>query len=162
MRPPRAEPSVLLVEDEMIVALDVEQLIEAAGLKVAAHALRGSEARGLFDQQRPDLCLVDIQLLDGPVGFECGCCFAEAGALVVFMTANAAALPPDLGGAFGVIAKPFTNAGLIQALTYLRGVLIGEAPDGPVPDGLEVAPENGGLPLTRPNLARPAKALGQR
>src|SRR5205085_221099 len=77
--------------------------------------------------------------LDGPVGFECGRRFAAAGALVVFMTANHAALPRDLGGAYGVIAKPFTDTGLLKALTYLRQVATGEPCMGSIPEGLEVA-----------------------
>jgi CheY-like chemotaxis protein len=145
MLPPHGECLVLLVEDEMIVALDLEQVIEAAGFKLDAHAVRGSEALELFERRRPGLCLVDIQLLDGPVGFECGRRFAEAGCLVVFMTANVAALPPDLGGAFGVIAKPFTNTGLLQALSYLRQVATGQPAAGPVPEALERPAAQGGL-----------------
>jgi CheY-like chemotaxis protein len=134
-----SECSVLLVEDEMIVALDLEQVIEAAGLRLGAHAVRGSEAIELFERHRPRLCLVDLQLLDGPVGFECGRRFAEAGSVVVFMTANRAALPQDLGGAYGVIAKPFTNNGMLRALTYLREVVTGAVRFEPVPDALERA-----------------------
>ena len=143
-RPP-CECSVLLVEDEMIVALDIEDIIAAAGLKLEAHAVRGSEALEFFDRYRPALCLVDVHLLDGPVGFDCGRRFVEAGALVVFMTANQAALPSDLGGAYGVIAKPYTNTGLLQALRHLRQVVIGENGDEPIPGGLALAAGERGL-----------------
>ncbi len=132
------EYSVLLVEDEVIVALDIELTVAAAGLRVDAHAVRGSEALELFERHRPDLCLVDLQLLDGPVGIDCGRRFAEAGALVVFMTANHRALPEDLCGACGVIAKPYTNAGLLAALDYLRRRLAGEALPEQVPAALEL------------------------
>ncbi len=143
-----SELSVLLVEDETIIALDIEQIVEAAGLRVEAHAVRGSEAIELFELHRPGICLVDIHLLDGPVGLDCGRRFAEAGSVVVFMTANRAALPPDLGGAYGIIAKPFTNTGLLQALDYLRRVASGEPRPERAPDGLELVAE-------RSNFATP-------
>lgn len=133
------ECSVLLVEDEVIVALDVEQVAQAAGLCVRAHAVRGSEALELFETCQPALCLVDLQLLDGPVGFECGQRFALAGAMVVFMTANQSVLPADLGGAYGVITKPYTSAGLLNVMNHLRQVLSGEPSDGAVPTGLRVS-----------------------
>jgi CheY-like chemotaxis protein len=132
---------VLLVEDEVIVAMDVETIAEAAGLTVTAHAVRGSEARALFEAHRPALCLVDINLLDGPVGLDCGRQFADAGAAVVFMTANQRAVPPDFANALGVIAKPYTTAGLLAALEYVRGLVSGEPVAGPLPKALILAPQ---------------------
>ena len=137
-----SEPSVLLVEDEMIVAMDIEHVLEDAGLRVVGHAVRGAEAVELFARHRPAICLVDLQLLDGAVGFECGRLFAKAGALVVYMTANQAALPPDLGGAYGVIAKPFTSAGLHQALDHLQQVVAGASAPA-APEILELAVKRG-------------------
>lgn len=133
------EYPVLLVEDEVIVALDVEQVAEEAGLSIQAHAVRGSEALALFEAVQPALCLVDLHLLDGPVGFACGQRFLKAGAMVVFMTANQAVLPDDLGGAFGVITKPYTNTGLLKVMCFLRQALVGDLLEEPVPVGLSVA-----------------------
>ena len=137
--PSPGEVSVLLVEDEVIVAMDVERIAEAAGLRIAGHAIRGAEADALFEALKPTLCLVDLHLLDGPVGLDCGRRFARAGAAVVFMTANQRAIPEDFGDALGVIAKPYTDAGLLAALLYLRALLLGEAAAGLLPSALQLA-----------------------
>ncbi|GJD95584.1 response regulator [Methylobacterium iners] len=117
------EPTVLVVEDETLVALDIEIAIEDAGMRVAGHAIRGSEAIALADAHRPDLALVDLQLLDGATGIAVAKHIITHGGMVVFMTANRSALPADLAGACGVIGKPFTGAGLVAALRFLKLVL---------------------------------------
>ena len=117
------EPKVLVVEDETLVALDIEIAIEDAGMRVAGHAIRGSEAIALANAHRPDLALVDLQLLDGPTGITVAKHIITHGGMVVFVTANRSALPPDLAGACGVIGKPFAGAGLVAALRFLKLVL---------------------------------------
>ena len=134
------EPSILLVEDEAIVALDVEHIAVAEGFRVVAHATRASEALTMFQRHAPDLCLVDVYLLDGPLGVDCGRRFAAAGTPVVFATANRGLLPPDLAGALGVMPKPYTDASLHAAFAYLRAALVGKTAHAPSPDALTLGP----------------------
>ena len=117
------EPKVLVVEDETLVALDIEIAIEDAGMQVAGHAVRGSEAIEVASRHPPDLALVDLQLLDGPTGIAVAEHIVAQGGMVVFLTANRSALPSDLAGACGVIVKPFTGAGLVAALRFPKLVL---------------------------------------
>ncbi|MGY2050042.1 response regulator [Methylobacterium sp. JK268] len=135
-----ADPTLLIVEDEVVVALDVEDLAQEAGFRIAGHALRGADAIALAERVRPDVALVDLQLLDGPTGLAVGRRLAEElGTLVVFMTANRQNLPPDLCGACGVIAKPYTQSGLLHALAFLHGYAIGRIALDTLPACLELA-----------------------
>jgi PAS domain S-box-containing protein len=63
-----AETGIMIVEDERIVALDLQQRLKALGYRVAALAARGEEAVAQAEETRPDLVLMDIRLnseLDG-------------------------------------------------------------------------------------------------
>lgn len=62
------EPTVLIVEDERIIALDMRQKLRRLGFCVPAVAHNGEEALRLAAELRPDLVLMDIMLegdLDG-------------------------------------------------------------------------------------------------
>lgn len=115
---------VFIVEDEVLLALDLEMIAEEVGFAVAGQAARKSEAIDGIRAESPDLCLVDLHLLDGPTGVDVAKFAVDStDALVVFVTANRAALPDDLGGAYGVIAKPYTVTGMRDALRHLLDVL---------------------------------------
>jgi response regulator of citrate/malate metabolism len=115
---------IFIVEDEVLLALDLETIAEEVGFEIAGQAGRKSDAIVGIDKTRPDLCLVDVHLLDGPTGVDVARHAVEnSNALVVFVTANRAALPADLVGAYGTVAKPYTVSGMRDALTHLLDVL---------------------------------------
>lgn len=118
---------LMIVEDEVLLALDLEMIAEDAGYDVVGQAGRLDDAISAIDKSKPDLCLVDVHLLDGPTGVDVARhAVASSDALVVFVTANRAALPDDLAGAYGVIAKPYTVSGIKDVLGFLRRILEGE------------------------------------
>lgn len=133
--------SVLIVEDEVLLATELEFLVEEAGCKPIGHAMDAGEAVELASELRPDLALVDVHLRDGPTGVDVARAIAQdCGGVALFMTANVKRLPEDFAGACGVIGKPYSEHGVRSALTFLAACLRdGEAP-GPAPAGLELAP----------------------
>jgi DNA-binding NtrC family response regulator len=54
----------LLLEDEALIAMDVEQALESAGFSVTT-ALTCSAAEEWLRTTRPDVAVVDIRLMDG-------------------------------------------------------------------------------------------------
>jgi len=132
---------VLIVEDEVLLATELEYLAEEVGYHSVGLAMSSDEAVDLAKSLHPDLALVDVHLRDGPTGVEvvrriqddCGC-------VALFMTANVKRLPDDFAGACGVIGKPYSEHGVKTALAYLAVCLEeGYAPGLP-PVGLELAP----------------------
>jgi DNA-directed RNA polymerase specialized sigma24 family protein len=61
---------VLIIEDEMLIALDLEQLVENLGHRTIGIARTRAEAVTLAKARRPGLILADIQLADGSSGLE--------------------------------------------------------------------------------------------
>jgi CheY-like chemotaxis protein len=62
--------SVLIIEDEPLIALDIQTLVEQLGHDVATIARTHTEAVRAALKRRPGLILADIQLADGSSGLE--------------------------------------------------------------------------------------------
>ncbi len=110
---------ILIVEDEIVIGLELESLLQDMGHEVLGVASSSAEAIALGHELRPDLAFVDIHLVDGPTGVDVARRLAEKGVTVLFMTANAKRIPEDFADAKGVIAKPYTERGVRQALAYV-------------------------------------------
>ncbi len=54
--------TVLLVEDEMMIAWDMEQTLTAAGMRVLGPAASVDSALDLIKGQRPDAAILDLNL----------------------------------------------------------------------------------------------------
>jgi DNA-directed RNA polymerase specialized sigma24 family protein/CheY-like chemotaxis protein len=61
---------VLIIEDEPLIALQIEEIVTSLGHRVVGTATTHSQAVALFDTHRPDLVLADIQLADGSSGID--------------------------------------------------------------------------------------------
>ena len=147
MSAPSTKPlKVLIVEDQFLIAKQLEMIVLSAGHSVVGTASSSIEAQELAATTMPDLALVDISLADGITGTDVGKFIVdECGAAVVFTTANARRIPDDLCGAVGVVEKPFARNDISQALKYLSAHLVGlrpiNLPDVPVkPNGLRLSP----------------------
>lgn len=79
---------VLVIEDEALIASHLESIVSEAGHRVVANATTAEEARVLFDQERPNLILSDVQLADGSSGVEAVDAIAtQSDVPVIFITA---------------------------------------------------------------------------
>jgi DNA-directed RNA polymerase specialized sigma24 family protein len=61
---------IMIIEDEPLIAMDIEQLVESLGHKVVCVARTHKEAVNLFNQTHPRMILADIQLADGSSGID--------------------------------------------------------------------------------------------
>ncbi|HWJ68896.1 MAG TPA: response regulator [Sphingobium sp.] len=61
---------VLIIEDEPLIALQIEDIVRSLGHNVVGIAATHSQAIALFDAHRPRLVLADIQLADGSSGID--------------------------------------------------------------------------------------------
>jgi len=61
---------ILLVEDETVLALDIQRTLEADGHKVIAVVSSGDEAFQVISEKVPDLVLMDIHLEGKVDGYE--------------------------------------------------------------------------------------------
>lgn len=106
-----AQTSVLIIEDETIIAEDLRSIVEQLGLRVSGVARTCAEAIALAKRAPPDLILSDIRLADGSSGAEAtGTILEEREVPVIFLTACPHEVPPLLREVAFVIAKPYHEA----------------------------------------------------
>ncbi|MBT9507527.1 GGDEF domain-containing response regulator [Rhodoferax sp.] len=114
------KPRILVVEDETIVARDIQAQLVELGYEPVAHATRGEQAIALAGQLRPDLVLMDIQLAGAMDGIAAAQAIRARYCLpVVFLTAFAAddiLERAKLAEPFGYILKPFSERELRTVL----------------------------------------------
>ncbi len=128
---------ILIVEDEFLIALELESLLQEIGHDVVGIAASSTEAIDLAREASPDLAFVDVHLSDGLTGIDAARVLSEQQVTVLFMTANAKRIPEDFAGARGVIAKPYTERGVREALAY---VLAGQEHDEKEPHRMTFIP----------------------
>lgn len=110
--------SILIVEDERIVALDIENSLSSSGYVIAGITDRGDDAVMLANELHPDLVLMDIGLRGTLDGIEAAIQIRRKFDLpVIFLTAFTT--PTILERArqaepFGYVVKPFDERELIS------------------------------------------------
>ena len=102
---------ILVVEDEAIVAADIQDRLETLGYAVAGWATTGDEAIELARSSSPDLILMDI-MLKGPMnGIQAAHLIRiELSLPVIFLTANSDEAVLDqakISEPFAYLLKPF-------------------------------------------------------
>jgi DNA-binding LytR/AlgR family response regulator len=124
---------IMIVEDEALLALELELEVESAGHVVVGTAASLKAAFDIIETSVPEFAFVDVHLSDGPSGIDIGRRLADRKIPFVFVTGNVRRIPDDFVGALGAIEKPYTMNGLQNALTYIAATVAGleaAAPSG--------------------------------
>ncbi|MCW5721385.1 MAG: response regulator [Devosia sp.] len=109
--------TILIVEDEFIVASEIEEIVAEMGHEPIGIAADQKTALSLAPHA--EIALVDLNLRDGPTGKDIGKILAQThGVTVVFLTANPAQLGNGVPGTVGVLSKPVTEADLREVIDY--------------------------------------------
>ncbi|MDM7956709.1 response regulator [Blastomonas sp.] len=109
---------ILIIEDEFLVALDMQVGLEDAGHEVVGVGDDWSSAMRLA-QLLPDVALVDINLCDGATGPAIGSWLGqEIGCTVIFVTANPRQIDIPIPGALGVMIKPVDSRQVVEAVDF--------------------------------------------
>lgn len=105
--------SVLIVEDEVLVARDIRARLERMGYSVVGTAARGEDAIKLALDEKPDLILMDINLRGEMDGIEAAIKINESRSIpIIFCTAysNDEVLQrAKITSPYGYVLKPFDN-----------------------------------------------------
>lgn len=120
---------VLIVEDEALIAMDLEDIVTAAGHQVVGIA--PDRASFLSIDDNPQVALVDINLRDGPTGPVIARELSErAGVAIVFITANPQQIGDPPQSAIGYVQKPFSPEAVLAAINAARNGEADRVPRG--------------------------------
>ncbi|GGE19590.1 response regulator [Aureimonas endophytica] len=108
---------IMIIEDEPLIAMDIEQMVESLGHKVTGIARTHKEAIALFEQEKPGMVLADIQLADGSSGIDAvNDILARVSVPVIFITAfPERLLTGERPEPTFLVTKPF-NPDMVKAL----------------------------------------------
>lgn len=113
--------SVLIVEDEIFVAMDIERILSDAGYNVIGIAADRAEA--LAAAQHAELAFVDLNLRDGPTGPNIALDLSQKhGLQIVYVTANPSQIEIVAPTAVACIPKPFDENALLAAAARAAGL----------------------------------------
>ena len=118
--PTTNKTKVLIVEDEAIVAYDIESRLRKVGYSVSATAATGEQALAKIEETSPDLILMDIRLQGNMDGIATAAQIRDRYKLpVIFLTAHADRATLErakLTGPFSYLVKPIGNVNLANAI----------------------------------------------
>jgi two-component system, response regulator PdtaR len=109
-----SRPSVLIVEDEDLVATHLRDELEINRYMVVGVAGAYDHAIALAERFKPQIACVDIRIAGHRDGLELARALKDRGIRVVMMTGNPDMLTSDVAGA--VVVKPFHADSLITEI----------------------------------------------
>jgi two-component system, response regulator PdtaR len=126
---PAGHGGILIVEDDFLIAAQLEATLREAGFEIAGVAVSGAEAIEYAVAQRPLLCVMDIRLTGDRDGIDTALeLFRAHGIRCIFATAhydNEARRRATAADPLGWLQKPYTMSSLVamvrQAVNDMRG-----------------------------------------
>jgi len=108
---------IMIIEDEPLIAMDIEQLVESLGHRVTGIARTHKEALAMYGKTQPKMILADIQLADGSSGIDAvNDILADQPIPVIFITAfPERLLTGERPEPTFLVTKPF-NPDMVKAL----------------------------------------------
>ncbi|WP_032936436.1 response regulator [Mesorhizobium sp. WSM3626] len=117
---PTAGRTILIVEDDYLIALDAEAGLTAAGFSLAGTAVSAEQAVSLALSTRPTLVLMDIRLLGKRDGIDAALeLYRDHGIRCIFTTAHGdqeVKLRAEAARPLGWVQKPYSISTLVDAI----------------------------------------------
>ncbi len=111
---------ILIVEDEWMVAVQIETVLNDAGYRIVGSTGDPAEAVDLADETRPDLVLMDIRLRGDGDGIDAAIRIRrQFGIPSLYVTAHSdprTVARGEIAAPAGWLPKPFTEQGLVAAV----------------------------------------------
>jgi two-component system, response regulator PdtaR len=133
----RTGKTLMIVEDEVLVAMTLRDELEDAGHRVLDLTERHKEALDIAEACKPDLALVNIRLAGRDDGIELAERLKELGIPVLLISGQVSRARSAETVAIASLPKPYDAADMVLAVAYLLARMQGDA-SLPKPPGLEV------------------------
>lgn len=108
--------SILVVEDEFLIALETQDILQQHGAVVVGPAYKVSEALSILQSQHVDLALLDVNL-NGESSAAIADALADRGVPMILTTGYAGNIPFTFSGP--ILDKPYTPEELVGLLAAL-------------------------------------------
>ena len=133
--------TLMIVEDEILVATVLRDELEEAGYNVLDLTDRQAEALEVARASKPDLALVNIRLAGRDDGIKLAEHLKALDIPVLLISGQVSRAKSAQTVAIGSLPKPYAAADMVLAVAYLLARLQGDG-SLPRPEGLEVFDED--------------------
>lgn len=112
---------VVIFEDEPFIAMEIKDAVEDAGCSVSGVFRDSSSAHAIIEEIKPDLAIVDLNLIDGDTGSDLASFLYDRGCEIVVYSASGAVDPALCRISHTFIRKPLAPELLREALRGSTG-----------------------------------------
>jgi two-component system, response regulator PdtaR len=127
---------ILIVEDNFLIASDMQRILEEAGYKVLGPASNFDRAMALVKAFHPDIVLLDIELPGSRNGVAIARELLKLHIPALFVSAIAPHEVDAKDSAIGLLSKPIDEKRLLGAIRLVEEVAAGKTPSL-IPDGFQ-------------------------
>jgi len=115
-----AQRTVLLVEDDPLVAMDVERVLAGAGYRVIGPAGNCAEALSILRESEPDLTILDLNL-HGEMAFAVFDQLDAAGRSFIILSGHSRQVVPPRHARRPFLQKPCDEGALLRTVDAVIG-----------------------------------------
>ena len=116
---PKTSKVLLIVEDQLLLAMGLKAELEDTGYRVLELAIRHQEAIVFALEVKPDLALVNIDLADGDDGVALAHDLKARGVPVLFISGQPHRATLAKAAGIASLSKPYSPLELVAAVDYL-------------------------------------------
>ena len=128
---------ILLAEDDMLIAMDMQMMLEDAGHDVIGPAATVAQGLSLAEADMPDVAVVDIGLKNGDSGIDLARHLRAWDVPVVFVSGEPTRAYEGRDVAIAFLPKPVMPHDLVESIAVVAAIAAG-APVPERPNLLEV------------------------
>jgi DNA-binding response OmpR family regulator len=130
---------VLIVEDDLMMADFMEEILVEHGYEVSGIARTVAAAVALAQRCKPDLIVLDLRLADGGLGTEVAAQLSPPGRPgILYATGNMSQLDLTSTDGDACLAKPYRSADLLRGLEIVAGLVATGKAQPPFPSGFQL------------------------
>lgn len=131
--------NILIVEDNYMIADQVEEHLQHNGYEVCGIASTVADALSLYREHQPDLLIVDIRLEHGELGTEIAAQLAPLGKLgILYVTGNGNEVVLSEADGHACLGKPYVAADLLRSLQLVFDLIEHGRVPPPFPPGFRL------------------------
>lgn len=132
---------VLIVEDDLMIADMIEDMLIENFYNVCGIARTVDEAVYLARHKKPDLMILDLRLANGGLGTEVVAQLDSIEFLgVLYATGNRSQIMLSAADGHACLEKPFSKADLMQSLEIVADIIAHRALQPPFPANFQLLP----------------------
>jgi DNA-binding response OmpR family regulator len=130
---------VLIVEDDLMMADFMEELLVDHGYAVSGIARTVAEAVALAQHSKPNLVILDMRLADGGLGTEVAAQLLPPGRPgILYATGNMSQVALTSADGDACISKPYRSADLLRSLEIVSEIVAAGKAQPPFPRGFQL------------------------